>query len=289
MSEISEIFMSIEGEGPHTGKPTIYVRYARCNFKCPHFNNPEKIVDQDGYAPAGFIATDYNSLQDIPLISQGCDSQYAVNPKFAHLWKDLSTEQIIDELESLLPPKGWNANGVPTVLSLTGGEPMIRWKEIVKLLSHPRMKDVQHVLIETNCTVPVSTVFKEFIANWLKDSDRVWTWSNSPKLTASGETWKKAIRPSVAVSQTNISDQCEQYFKFVCGADDNDFAEVKKAMSEYHTGGISVKAPIYIMPMACTDQQQQMIAAQVAKMCIEHSYVFCFRIQNAVFANGPGT
>ena len=32
--KVSEIFSSIQGEGPHAGKPSIFLRTALCNLKC---------------------------------------------------------------------------------------------------------------------------------------------------------------------------------------------------------------------------------------------------------------
>src|SRR5208282_1314420 len=101
--EWSEVFLSIEGEARYSGHPTIYIRFARCNFQCKGFNNPTNDVEPDGYAtlmdPKGtvFEPKNYKTLQEIPLIHKGCDSQYAVNPKFAHMWhkgdeKELAAE-----------------------------------------------------------------------------------------------------------------------------------------------------------------------------------------------------
>jgi len=60
--EWSQVFMSIEGEGPFSGHPTVYVRFARCNFKCPGFNNPTNCVDNKGYACLPFDPKDINDM-----------------------------------------------------------------------------------------------------------------------------------------------------------------------------------------------------------------------------------
>jgi CRISPR/Cas system-associated endoribonuclease Cas2 len=121
-------------------------------------------------------------------------------------------------------------------------------------------------------------------------------------LAVSGEKWEQAIQPKIAMQQlnwevteheskeiVNHTRDIEQYFKFVCDATDEDFAEVERAMNEYYEGGISRNTDVYIMPVACTEEQQQTIAAKVAKMCMDRGYIYCHRIQNSVFGNGVGT
>ena len=35
MYRINEIFYSLQGEGRHTGRPAVFVRFSGCNLKCP--------------------------------------------------------------------------------------------------------------------------------------------------------------------------------------------------------------------------------------------------------------
>ena len=35
MLRVSEVYPSFQGEGPNTGKPTVFIRFAGCNLKCP--------------------------------------------------------------------------------------------------------------------------------------------------------------------------------------------------------------------------------------------------------------
>lgn len=294
--EVSEIFMSLEGEGPHTARPTAYVRFARCQFTCAGFNNPTCERDEKGYAPVSFDPSEYTNIHDIPLITKGCDSQYAVNPAFAHMWEKLTIDQIAERLVEIIPHKSWvhPKTGLPVILSLTGGEPTLMWKRLPELLNHPLIQPCKHVLIETNCGVPMKWKFIEDINQWLfNDASRKWTWSNSPKLSASGEKWEDAIIPDIASKQRAVwgskDGQVEQYFKFVCGPTDRDFDEVARAMEEYYAADIPRDTPVWIMPEACTQEQQQAIDQKVAMMCMERGYLFCYRFQNALWGNGVGT
>ena len=288
--EWSETFISIEGEGPYSGHPTVYVRFSRCNFTCRLFNNPDDLNDGKNYAPLSIDPKSIKTLADLQPIEIGCDSQYAVNPTFKHIWHKGDENKLAEELIQTIPHKSWThpkAN-TPVILSLTGGEPTLRSKTIPTLLAHPLLTDLSVILIETNCAVPLKRSFIDELNKWINENTyRRVVWSNSPKLSASGEPWDKAIVPANALMQLGV-DYCEQYFKFVCGASERDFDEVAKAMEEYWAAGVPRENNIYIMPMACTEEQQENIAAQVADMCIDRGYIYCHRVHNSVYNNAIG-
>lgn len=300
--EWSEVFMSIEGEARYSGHPTVYIRFARCNFQCRGFNNPDNLVERDGYATLGFEPEKYKSLQEIPLLHRGCDSQYAVNDRFAHMWGKGDEKELTAQVLKVLPHNSFvnPVTGKRVILSLTGGEPTIRLKFWVPLLEELYQHGMRTILVETNCAAPMRQKDVDSLYEWCarsainNDLLRI-VWSNSPKLRSSGEEWHKAIRPEIAMLQmTSIfGDQLrhftEQYFKFVCGPNETDFAEVADAMKAYHDAGIQKSTDVYIMPVACTEEQQQEISAKVAQMCIDRGYIYCHRIQNSVFGNGVGT
>jgi organic radical activating enzyme len=294
--EVSEIFLSLEGEALYNSHPTMYIRFSRCNFTCFNFNNPTHEKTPDGYAPLEFVPADFNTLLALPLISKGCDSQYAVNPSFSHMWEKLTVDEIADRIKSLLPHNSWTHpdTGLPVILSLTGGEPTLFLKRFDEILNHPFISQCKHILVETNCAVPLTDKGCGVISKWLQDdSTRKWTWSNSPKLMASGEPWDKAIVPKIAVKQLTVignnDSQVDQYFKFVCDPIPEQFDEVRKAMIEYHNAGVPKTPNIWIMPTACSYEQQNAIAQDVAKMCVDAGFLFCYRIQNALWGNQIGT
>jgi organic radical activating enzyme len=157
--EISEVFTSLEGE-VLIGIPTTYIRFARCNFKCPLFNNPNREVTDKGYAKLTFNPKDYDSLASLPPVASGCDTQYAVNPEFSHIWYKKTADELVDEVISKFPKK------TPAV-SLTGGEPTLKWKQMHEILQHPKMQDVKMYIVETNCAVPFKEQFLTDISEWL--------------------------------------------------------------------------------------------------------------------------
>lgn len=290
-AQYSEIFFSIEGEARYTGVPTAYVRFSKCNFTCTGFNNPEMVEITNDVL--GFNPADYSDLNDLPVISKGCDSIYSWDNRFKHLWKKRTITEIAQELLDTIPSKSWvhPVTKQTNILSLTGGEPTLNQRVIPDLLNHPLLEDVKVVLIETNCSVQLSIDFIDALNEWTEAREgRKIVWSNSPKLKVSGEPWDKAIVPSVAASQRLVKGS-EQYFKFVCDDSDESFDEAERAMNEYHTRGNipHEEQQVYIMPVGALDFQQTDIEKQVALKCLERGMVFCPRAHVHVFGNQVGT
>jgi organic radical activating enzyme len=291
----SEVFTSIEGEGIWSGTPTVYVRFTGCNFTCSGFNNPEN-VDTTTIETLGFDPKDYTNIYDIPVISKGCDSIYSWDNKFKHMWETGDENQLAGAIMAHVPRGSWQhpVTGQPVILSLTGGEPTLRAKHLLTILNHPDLVGLTKLLIETNCSVPLTREFIDGLYAWGQQRpDRQVIWSNSPKLSVSGEPWEKAIRPDIALQQTTYmfcrDANIQQYFKFVCGPSSEDFDEVDRAMEQYYAGHVCKGVGVYIMPVACQQLDQTEISAQVARMCIERGYTYCHRVHLDVFGNAVGT
>ena len=286
----SEIFLSIEGEAKYSGWPTVYIRFAGCNFECRGFNNPDNVEITNEVL--GFDPADFTVLKDLPVVNIGCDSIYSWDMRFKHLWDMGDENKLAEETIKVVPHESWYnpVTRQPVILSLTGGEPTLRTNHLEDLLRHPLFEQLQYLLIETNCSIPLREEFLDYLRTWaLTRTGRTIIWSNSPKLSCSGESWDKAIRPEVAIQQKSVWHS-DQYFKFVCGASVLDFDVVAKARDMYYEAGIHRDvSPVYIMPMACTEEQQDEISAQVALMCLDRGYIYCHRIHNSVFGNEIGT
>jgi 7-carboxy-7-deazaguanine synthase len=68
MLRISEVYTSIQGEGPGAGSPTQFVRFAGCNLKCPGWP---------------------------------CDTQHAIDPKlYRNEWETISPDTLLNHVES---------------------------------------------------------------------------------------------------------------------------------------------------------------------------------------------
>jgi len=96
---IDEIYVSVQGEGPRVGWPTIFVRFGGCNLRCPGWP---------------------------------CDTQHAIDPAFRSSWVGMTPS---DVFETIIPM----AASQPGInICLTGGEPFLQptkdLKELVTLL-----------------------------------------------------------------------------------------------------------------------------------------------------------
>lgn len=98
--KISEIFHSIQGEGKYSGRPSTFIRVAKCNLTCPSFG------------------------------LNGCDSYYAVDDKYQNEWFDITLDEIQKEIDK--NPK--------SDIVLTGGEPTLFYKELYPIIQNNQNK-----------------------------------------------------------------------------------------------------------------------------------------------------
>lgn len=124
---INEIFKSIDGEGARTGQPSIFIRFSGCNLNCEY-----------------------------------CDTKYALNGN-QYDSRYTSIDKVIDKIISLsIPNKDIKFPDVVNNITITGGEPLLRQKEIIEVLDGLYNKPEYRfeINIETNGSInPDSFVY----------------------------------------------------------------------------------------------------------------------------------
>jgi 7-carboxy-7-deazaguanine synthase len=277
----TEAFYSVQGEGVFVGVPSVFLRMFGCNFQCAGFGMPKGELSEEY---KHIVATDYKNFEDLPLVRTGCDSYASWDPRFKHLARDADLDKVVDELLKLTPTGSWTLdNGQDIHLILTGGEPLLGWQRAyTDLFNHPKMKDLKNVTFETNTTQQLRGPFREFLES---QEQITWTFSCSPKLSVSGESWDDAIKPQIASEYFNIPNS-NLYFKFVVG-DEADVQEVERAVQLYRDAG--VESPVYIMPVGGCAEEYQSNTRRVAGLAMERGWRYSPRLHVDIFGNSWGT
>ena len=72
MRKINEIFYSLQGEGHHTGYPSVFIRFAGCNLKCPFCDtNHEEGIFMDDDAIVHAVELNTSPRKKIAIETNG--------------------------------------------------------------------------------------------------------------------------------------------------------------------------------------------------------------------------
>ena len=290
--KVAEIFYSIQGEGRFMGVPSVFLRTFGCNFKCEGFGmaKGEKSNERNDIAVG---AERYKKYNDLPLVHTGCDSYASWDPRFKHLSPVWNSDDLAEHIVSLLPQGRWTEEH----LVITGGEPLLGWQKAYKdLLEHSKMKPLKHITFETNGTQKLTPDFCTYFNQRFKEDKKKLTFSVSPKLSVSGESWDDAIKEKVVDSYRLTGDT---YLKFVI-ANQNDVEEVKKAVEQFnstipepfeHNGKMYnvPKYDVYVMPCGGDEDMYNLNKGQVANIAMENGWRYSDRLQIPLFKNAWGT
>ena len=296
----SEIFgHTIQGEGKYSpSRGTVWIRFWGCNFKCDGFG--QKNIDDKSSWVLPYKDIDpskYEKLEDLPVFEYGCDSSYSWSKEFSCLAKRGTSDEIVDEIEKLLPEgkfqhfktKQWHH------MAFTGGEPIISQNAIVSIMDEFKSRNnlPKFVTIETNGTQSIRQPFIDMVNRYFKVDepyDRLKEypelfWSVSPKLFLSGEKWEDAIKPEIVKSYYDVSPFGQ--LKFVCDGSDRAWNEIERATQLYRDAGVDWD--VYIMPVGATKEEQEEIQAKVIVEAIDRGYYASPRVHSLLFGNTIGT
>lgn len=273
--KIAEIFYSIQGEGRYMGVPSIFLRTFGCNFTCAGFgmNKGELSTEAESVNPAL-----YNSYEELPLVSTGCDSYASWDVRFKHLSPVMTIDEIGEKIHSLLPNGSWD----DVHLVITGGEPLLGWQKQYPLLLNSRyMRGCTDITFETNGTQKLNPELKEYMYN--HDFSKKFTFSVSAKLSCSGEKLEDRIKPDVVCDYQGYG---HTYLKLVV-ATEEDCLEALETAKRYKSLGF--KGHVYLMPVGGVESVYILNNRRVAEFAMKHGLRYSDRLQVPLFKNAWGT
>lgn len=232
-----KVFYTIEGEGEFVGKPSVFMRLSMCNLTC-----------------VGFAS------EDSP---NGCDSfiSWSVKNKmtFDEIFNMMEDNNYIEHLRH------------KAILKLTGGEPLIQQKQLLKFIKSfaLRYHFTPVIDFETNATL-------------IPDPAWVTTWgatfTTSPKLTTNGDPEEKTYNPEAL--KWHVFNNSG--FKFVITSD-RDIEEIWRKYVEDDKGINVPLNRIWFMPCCGSRDEHINNAAAVAEYAKAMHVNFSPRLQLVIW------
>lgn len=300
---------TIQGEGEYTGITSLWLRTWGCNKECHGFSQDDPTNPASYDLPFEQVdVSKFNSLEELPVFSKGCDSSYSWSKKFMDLAHKESAEEIVNKLRQRLYKGKFTheVTGQDCHLVFTGGEPILNQTTLTAIMQEfEKQGEIpKFVTIETNGSLELRDDFKNYFKHLMSLTEnypvtmadgsilehtrfkfKELFWSVSPKIfSTSGETFETSILPSVVKQYYDLSDQGQ--FKFVCNGSKQSWDEIDMAVKLYREAGIDW--PVWIMPVGATVEGQQLVAADVADQAIYRGYNVSARVHAYLYGNSIG-
>jgi organic radical activating enzyme len=215
-----KLFYTLEGEGEYIGQPSVFMRLSMCNLTCKGFASSDSPHGCDSY-----VSWSIKNKMTFEEIWQ----QFFVDQNFAHYLK----------------------NGA--ILKLTGGEPLIQEKQLLKFIEFlvEKLGMCPAIDFETNATLLPDPRWKD-----LFDA----TFTTSPKLRHNGDPEDKTYKPEVLKWHADNNSG----FKFVISSD----KDIEEIWSKYVKDDKGINVPlsrIWFMPCCGSRQEHIEKAPAVAE------------------------
>jgi organic radical activating enzyme len=284
--KVSQTFYSFQGEGRYTGKLAIWLRLFGCNLKCPGFSQPNPADPSTYIKPIEFDPKLITKLDDFPVVEYGCDTLYAIDPRFKHLRRDMEPSDVMKEIMDYLPTDGFGHkqwyhpfthNDIH--LCITGGEPLLQQKSLCEMFQSDEFQNKIPPIIqfETNGTCEMSSDLIHAL------SDMHVHFNVSLKLhNVSGEeyTWNANTIQNLAENSDSID------LKVVVNNSDVAWKELKLKYEDL-ANNLGWFPSIYIMPVGSSYDQQTNYKQieHITKRAISEGYNISGRLHVVTLGN----
>ncbi len=248
---VSEIFSSIQGEGPNLGEPAIFLRLAFCNLHC------------------WYCDTKYTWLYTVHmqnLVEDRMKELGVENPP-----QDLKVYSEEDEAKpvSILDAAAKILQYDPARLVITGGEPLLQQDGLTQLLEELHRERKFAVEIETNGTITPKNGIIPLVHQW----------NVSPKLASAGNSPSASEKPECIEAFKKLNS----YFKFVI-QDEEDLKESEGLIRRY---GLPVER-IFLMPEGTDCSTLKEREKFLLRYCEERGYKASTRLHILLYGNVRG-
>ncbi|MFF4924207.1 7-carboxy-7-deazaguanine synthase QueE [Kitasatospora sp. NPDC001261] len=248
MLKISQVFgPTVQGEGSAAGRHCLFVRTFECNLEC------------------NFCDTAYTwAVTDEKAAKTRSGKRYERDePKYG--LKHMDAAAVLDQLRAL-----WDIEHRPTIIVISGGEPMMQQRELVPLLEQLRGWG-HEVHVETAGTITPLAEFDELVTQY----------NISPKMASSGNRLSKRFKPEAL---TALRDTGRAWFKFVVTEDwETDLAEVDRIVE-------AVALPpqrVMVMPEGSDGRTNIITAQKMVDAALGRGFGLSFRTHVFLWNDDP--
>lgn len=245
---VSEMFYSLQGEGPTTGVPAVFLRLGGCNLLCGGMGTIQDKELHDG-------------------ATWRCDT--------IEVWSQARKLSKEDLYQEFLDRKFLTYLTSGAHLVITGGEPLQQQEEILEFLNYYKKLGLPlpYIEIETNGTIAPCTELFDFVDQF----------NISPKLSNSGMPEERRLVPMV-IRQLIVHRN--SFFKFVVSSIE-DVREAERDFILAHPFSIR-RSQIVLMPGADNRAKLQELEQQIAAIAIERGYRYSSRLHIQIWDKKTG-